>query len=79
MKKINFAIELGSNMTSIYKAGVGVVLHDRSVVVTGIKGKHEVAVAVGHDAYTSGMEYRKVVDNLFILLVLKFHGHMLVV
>lgn len=63
MKKINFAIELGSNMTSIYKAGVGVVLHDRSVVVTGIKGKHEVAVAVGNDAYTSGMEYRKVVDN----------------
>ncbi len=63
MKKINFAIELGSNMTSIYKAGVGVVLHDRSVVVTGIKGKHEVAVAVGNDAYTSGMEYRKIVDN----------------
>ena len=63
MKKINFAISLGSSMTSIYKAGVGVVLHDRSVVVTGIKGKKEVAVAVGEDAYTSKLEYRKVIDN----------------
>lgn len=63
MKKINFAISLGSSMTSIYKAGVGVVLHDRSVVVTGIKGKKEVALAVGEDAYTSGLEYRKVIDN----------------
>lgn len=50
-------------MTSIYKAGVGVVLHDRSVIVTGLKGKHEVAVSVGEDAFTSGMEYRKVVEN----------------
>ncbi len=50
-------------MTSIYKAGVGVVLHDRSVIVTGIKGKHEVAISVGEDAFTSGMEYRKVVEN----------------
>lgn len=63
MKKINFAISLGSSMTSIYKAGVGVVLHDRSVVVTGIKGRKEVAVAVGEDAYTSKLEYRKVIDN----------------
>lgn len=63
MKKINFAVSIGSNMTSIYKAGVGVVLHDRSVIVTGLKGKHEVAISVGDDAYTSGMEYRKVVEN----------------
>lgn len=63
MRKINFAVSIGSNMTSIYKAGVGVVLHDRSVIVTGLKGKHEVAVSVGEDAFTSGMEYRKVVEN----------------
>lgn len=63
MKKINIAVSIGSNMTSIYKAGVGVVLHDRSVIATGLKGKHEVAISVGDDAYTSGMEYRKVVEN----------------
>lgn len=63
MRKINFAVDLGSNMTSIFKAGVGVVLHDRSVVVTGIKGKREVAISVGEEAYTSGFDYRKVVDN----------------
>ena len=63
MKKIEFAVSIGSNATNIYKAGVGVVLSDRSVVVTGIKGKKEVAVAVGNDAVTSGMEYRKVVQN----------------
>lgn len=63
MKKIEFAVSIGSNTTNIYKAGVGVVLSDRSVVVTGIKGKKEVAVAVGNDAVTSGMEYRKVVQN----------------
>ena len=63
MRKINFAVELGSNMTSIFKAEVGVVLHDRSVVVTGIKGKREVAIFVGEVVYTSGFDYRKVVDN----------------
>ena len=63
MKKIEFAVSIGSNTTNIYKAGVGVVLSDRSVVVTGIKGKKEIAVAVGNDAVTSGMEYRKVVQN----------------
>lgn len=63
MKKINFAISMGSSMTSIYKAGVGVVFHDRSVVVTGIKGKNEVAIAVGNDAYTSGLEYRRIIDK----------------
>lgn len=63
MKKIEFAISIGSNNTHIYKAGVGVVLSDRSVVVTGIKGKKEIALAVGMDAVTSGMEYRKVVNN----------------
>lgn len=63
MKRINFAVNIGSNMTSIYKVGVGVVLHDRSVVVTGIKGKHEIAISVGEDAYTSGMDFRKVVSN----------------
>lgn len=63
MKRINYAVSIGSNMTSIYKAGVGVVLHDRSVLVTGIKGKHEVAISVGEDAFTSGMDYRKVIEN----------------
>lgn len=63
MKKINFAVSIGNSMTSIYKAGVGVVLHDRSVVVTGIKGKREVAISVGNDAYTSGLEYRRVIEN----------------
>lgn len=63
MKRINFAVSIGSNMTSIYKAGVGVVLHDKSCLVTGIKGKHEVAVSVGNDAYTSGLEYKRVVEN----------------
>ena len=63
MKKINFAVSIGNSMTSIYKAGVGVVLHDRSVVVTGIKGKREVAISVGTDAYTSGLEYRRVIEN----------------
>ena len=41
MKKIEFAISIGSNLTHIYKAGVGVVLSDRSVVVTGVKGRKE--------------------------------------
>jgi actin-like ATPase involved in cell morphogenesis len=63
MKKIEFAISIGSNVTNIYKAGVGVVLRDRSVVVTGVKGKKEVALAVGNDAVTSGLDYRKIIDN----------------
>ena len=63
MKKINFAISMGSNVTSIYKLGVGVVLNDKSVIVTGIKGKREIAVAVGNDALTSGYDYRRVIDN----------------
>ena len=63
MKKINFAINMGSNTTSIYKIGVGVVLNDKSVIVTGIKGKKEIAVAVGNDALTSGYDYRHVIDN----------------
>lgn len=63
MRKINFAVSIGNSMTTIYKAGVGVVLHDRSCLVTALKGKHEVAYSVGEDAYTSGMEYRKVVEN----------------
>lgn len=63
MKKIDFAITIGSDTTSIYKAGVGVVLSDKSVVVTGIKGKKEIAIKVGNDAFTSGLEYRRVVEN----------------
>ena len=63
MKKINFAVSIGNSMTTIYKAGVGVVLHDRSCLVTALKGKHEVAYSVGEDAFTSGMEYRNVVEN----------------
>ncbi len=63
MKKINFAISMGSNVTSIYKAGVGVVLSDKTALVTSLKGKKEVAVYVGEDAITSGFEYRKVIEN----------------
>ncbi len=63
MKKVNFAISIGSNVTSIYKAGVGVVLSDRSVVVTGLKGKREVALYVGNDALTSGVDYRRVIED----------------
>ena len=63
MKKIEFAISIGSNVTNIYKAGVGVVLSDKSVVVTGIKGKKEIAISVGKDAISSGMEYRRVIEN----------------
>ena len=63
MKKINFAISMGSNVTSIYKAGVGVVLSDKTALVTTLKGKHEVAMYVGEDAITSGFEYRKVIEN----------------
>ena len=63
MKRINFAISMGSNVTSIYKAGVGVVLSDKTALVTTLKGKHEVAMYVGEDAITSGFEYRKVIEN----------------
>lgn len=63
MKKINFAISMGSNVTSIYKAGVGVVLTDKTALVTSIKGKSEVAMYVGEDAITSGLEYKKVISN----------------
>lgn len=63
MKKIEFAINIGSSTTSIYKSGVGVVLNERSVVVTGIKGKHEIALYVGNDAINSGVDYRSVINN----------------
>lgn len=63
MKKVNFAVSLGSNMTSIYKVGVGVVLHDRSAIVTTLKGKREVAMYVGDDAITSGFEYKRIFDD----------------
>ena len=63
MKRINFAISIGSNITSIYKAGVGVVLSDRSLVVTGLKGKREVALYVGDEALTSGVDYRRIIEN----------------
>ena len=63
MKRINFAISMGSNVTSIYKAGVGVVLSDKTALVTTLKGKHEIAMYVGEDAITSGFEYRKVIEN----------------
>ena len=54
---------MGSNVTSIYKAGVGVVLNDKTALVTTLKGKREVAMYVGEDAITSGFEYRKVIEN----------------
>lgn len=63
MKKVNFAISLGSNVTSIYKAGVGVVLSDKSAIVTTLKGKREVAMYVGEDAITSGFEYKRIFEN----------------
>lgn len=63
MRKINYAIKVGRNMTSIYKAGSGVVLNERSVVVTGLKGKKEVALFVGDDAVTCGIEYTNVFDE----------------
>ena len=63
MKKINYAIKMGRSETSIYKAGSGVILTDKSVVVTGLKGKKEVAIYVGEDALTSGVEYRRVFND----------------
>ena len=63
MKKINFAISMGNNVTSIYKAGVGVVLSDKTALVTALKGKHEVAMYVGEDAITSGIEYKRVIQD----------------
>jgi len=63
MKKINFAVSMGSNVTSIYKAGVGVVLNDKTALVTTLKGKYEIAVHVGEDAITCGLEYKRVIEN----------------
>ncbi len=63
MKNINFAISVGSDRTSIYKANAGVVLHDKSVVLTAIKGRHEVALKVGADAIASGLEYRRIFND----------------
>ena len=63
MKNINFAINMGSNTTAIYKAGVGVVLNDKSVVLTTIKGRREVALKVGKDAINSGLEYRSICSD----------------
>ena len=63
MRNINFAISLGSNTTSIYKAGVGVVLTDKSTVLTSIKGKREVALKVGQEAIDTGLDYRKIVAD----------------
>jgi len=63
MKKINYAIKIGRNETAIYKAGSGVVLSDKSVVVTGVKGKKEIAIYVGEDAINSGIEYRRVFEG----------------
>ena len=60
MRKFDFAISMGSNVTSIYKADVGVVLSDKSALVTAIKSRKEVATLVGEDAVTSGMDYKKV-------------------
>ena len=63
MKKFDFAISLGCNVTSIYKAGVGVVLSDKTALVTTLKNKREVAVYVGEDAITSGLEYKRVISD----------------
>ncbi len=63
MKNINFAISLGSNTTSIYKAGVGVVLSDKSVILTGIKGKREIALRVGQEAIDTGLDYRRIIED----------------
>ena len=63
MKRINFAISMGSNVTSIYKAGVGVVLSDKSAIVTTLKGKYEVAYAVGDEAISSGLDYKKIFNK----------------
>lgn len=61
MKKFDFAVSIGSSVTNIYKAGVGVVLSERSAVVTGIKGKREIALHVGNDAVSCGIDFRKVI------------------
>lgn len=63
MKKFDYAINIGCDVTSIYKAGVGVVLCDKTTLVTSLKGKREVAVRVGEDAITSGLEYKRVVSE----------------
>lgn len=63
MRGIDFAVSIGSNVTSIYKSGVGVVLNDKTALVTALKGKREVAIYVGEDAITSGMEYKRVFSD----------------
>lgn len=63
MKGFDFAISIGSDTTSIYKGGVGVVLNDKTALVTALKGKKEVALYVGEDAITSGMEYKRVFSD----------------
>lgn len=63
MKKFNFVVSIGCDVTNIYKAGVGVVLSDKTALVTALKGKREVAVCVGEDAITSGIEYKRVVED----------------
>ena len=63
MKKYDFAVSIGSNTTNIYKAGVGVVLSERSAVVTGLKGRREIALHVGDDAVSCGVDFRKVIDG----------------
>lgn len=63
MKRFDYAISIGCHVTNIYKAGVGVVLSDKSALVTSLKGKKEIAIHVGEDAVTSGLEYKRVVDD----------------
>ena len=63
MRKFDFAISMGSNVTSIYKADVGVVLSDKTALVTALKGRKEIATHVGNEAVSSGLEYKKVFSN----------------
>lgn len=63
MKRFNYAISIGCNVTNIYKAGVGVVLSDKTALVTTIKNKKEVAFCVGEEAISSGLEYKRVVSD----------------
>lgn len=63
MRKYDFAISMGSNVTSIYKADVGVVLSDKSALVTTLRGRREIATHVGEEAVSSGMEYKMVYND----------------
>lgn len=63
MRRFDYVISIGCNVTNIYKAGVGVVLSDKSALVTALRGKREVAVHVGEDAITSGLEYKCVISD----------------